>query len=61
MNNVQLANLRNLLQRSLLGEEALANEEPWGEDGSMHAFEQGQKYGAHDLAEQILDVLDSVK
>ena len=61
MNNVQLANLRNLLQRSLLGEEALADKQPWGEDGVRDAFKQGQKYGAHDLAEQVLEVLESTK
>lgn len=53
------AKLAALLQRNLLDDETLENDEPWGEDGSIHAFEQGQKFGAHDLAEEILDLLNS--
>lgn len=50
--------IRDLLMSNLLDEEELENDEPWGEDGSLHAFGQGEKYGAHDLAEEILALLD---
>lgn len=50
--------IRSLLRSNLLEEDELDNDQPWGEDGSIYAFEQGQKYGAHDLAEAILTLLD---
>jgi len=50
--------IRSILVSNLLDEEELEREDPWGEDGAMYAFDQGQKYGAHDLAEEILALLD---
>lgn len=50
--------LRGLLGKSLLDEDSLEDEEPWGEDGAMNAFSRGQDFGAHDLAESILEILD---
>lgn len=53
--------IRKLLESNLLDEETLENEQPWGEDGAIYAFEQGQAFGAHDLAEAILELLDKSK
>lgn len=50
--------IRSLLESKLLDAEDLEDEEPWGEDGAMYAFERGQDFGAHDLAEEILALLD---
>ncbi len=50
--------IRNILVYNLLDEEELEDDQPWGEDGSIYAFERGQKFGAHDLAEEILALLD---
>jgi hypothetical protein len=50
--------LRSILVSNLLDEEELERDDPWGEDGAIYAFERGQKYGAHDLAEEILALLD---
>ena len=50
--------IRDLLGKSLLDEDTLEDEAPWGEDGAMNAFERGQEFGVHDLAESILEILD---
>lgn len=52
------AKLRALCEHQLLDEERLEDEEPWGEDGPMNAFERGQDFGRHELAEEILGLLD---
>ena len=54
----QEKSIRDLLGKSLLDEDTLDDDEPWGEDGAMNAFERGQSFGAHDLAESILEILD---
>ena len=51
--------LREILNANLLDEEDLENDAPWGEDSAMYAFENGQNFGAHYLAEEILQILDS--
>ena len=50
--------LRRLLESNLLDQDELDDGQPWGEDGAMYAFERGQAHGAHDLAEEILALLD---
>jgi hypothetical protein len=53
----QETKLRALLKRNLLDEEQLADEEPWGQDGSMNCFDNGKPFGAHDLAEEIFEII----
>ncbi len=49
--------LRELLRQKKLPQHRLDDEEPWGEDGVMEAFERGQDFGSHELAEAILEVI----
>lgn len=59
MNNELEQKIHEILKRSLLDEEEVARREPWGEDGCHNAFGVGKKYGAHELAERILKLLNS--
>ena len=59
MSEALKAKLRELCKQQLLEEYRLEDEEPWGEDGPMEAFERGQDFGRHELAEEILGLLDA--
>lgn len=49
--------LKELLSKNLLDEERLEDDMPWGEDSVLYAFDNGKEFGAHDLAEEILELL----
>jgi hypothetical protein len=55
----KLKQIKAIIKFNTLDKETLEYDTPWGEDGSIYAFEQGQKFGAHDLGQEILKILKS--